>query len=169
MSLSASWLLCVLEAFHTLKYWRGVDFMVNTIIMRLTVINAELERGQLMHWRARLSFRGTSSSCRSGTTGTLWSWTKTTPKSFTWDGITPFMSVGLGADWLESSFAEGDPGILEDKLDESASLKADCVLNCAGKSVALRLREVVIPVWVLWSCSRTTVSSVGLFQTGHER
>jgi len=51
---------------------RGVDFMVNAVIMRLIiVINTEVGQGQLMHWGARLPFRWTSSGCRSGTTGTL--------------------------------------------------------------------------------------------------
>lgn len=66
----------------------------------------------------------------------------------TWDRILSCVSPGLRVDWLESSLAEKDPGVLEDKLDESAaflsSAYVDCVLNCAGKSVASKMREIAI-------------------------
>ncbi|GAB0204020.1 mitochondrial enolase superfamily member 1 [Grus japonensis] len=58
----------------------------------------------------------------------------------------------LGANWLESSFAEKDPGVLVDKkltMSQQCTLmgkKANSILGCIRRSVASMLREVILPL-----------------------
>ncbi|PKU42720.1 hypothetical protein llap_6969 [Limosa lapponica baueri] len=58
----------------------------------------------------------------------------------------------LGREWLESSSEEKDLGMLMDeKLNMSwrcvlATQKANCILGCIKRSVASRLREVILPL-----------------------
>lgn len=58
-----------------------------------------------------------------------------------------------GADWLKSSFAEKEVGVLVDSrlnMSQERALvakKANCLLGCISRSIALMLREVIIPVY----------------------
>jgi len=66
---------------------------------------------------------------------------------------TPTINTGWGGKGIESSSAEKDLGVLVDeKLDMSrqcmvAAQKANCVLDCIKRSVASRLREVILPLY----------------------
>ena len=79
----------------------------------------------------------------------------------------PHTPVQAGADLLRSSSVERDLGVLvDDKLTMSqqcplVAKKVNGVLGCIRRSVASRLREVLLPLYsalVVWS----TVSSSGL-------
>jgi len=81
----------------------------------------------------------------------------------------PVHQYRLGADLLESSSVERDLGVLvDDRLTMSqqcalAARKADGILGCIRKSVASRLREVLLPLCsALVSRTWSTLSSSGL-------
>ncbi|PKU35482.1 hypothetical protein llap_14214 [Limosa lapponica baueri] len=67
----------------------------------------------------------------------------------------------LGREWTEKSPEEKDLGVLVDeKLNVTwqralASQKANCILGCIKRSVASRLREVILPLYSRWGFTRT--------------
>lgn len=71
---------------------------------------------------------------------------KASMKSCAWHGINSCSNCRMGADWVESSFAEKDLGtLLDEKLDISRlfvleAKKANYMLGCISKSVASRAR-----------------------------
>lgn len=78
---------------------------------------------------------------------------KANTKSCTWDVINLWIKNKLGTDWVESSFAEKDLGaVLDDKLKISQQFalgakKANYILGGISKSVASRVREMIIPLY----------------------
>ena len=60
---------------------------------------------------------------------------------------------GLGREWLESSPQEEDLGVPDDERFKMrwqcalAPQKANCILDCIKRSVANRLREVILPLY----------------------
>ena len=78
----------------------------------------------------------------------------------------------MGADWIESRFAEKDLGILVDsKLDMSqqcaiAAKEAKRIPGCMRKSIARRLRGMILPLCsTLVRHTWSAASSLGLFST----
>ena len=75
----------------------------------------------------------------------------------------------LGEEWMESSPAEKDLGVVVDgKLTVSqqcvlTAQKANCVLGCIKRSVASRVREGILPLYsaLVRPPSRNAVSSSG--------
>lgn len=68
----------------------------------------------------------------------------------------------MGADWVENSSAEEDLGTLDDKLDISQlfvlqAKKANYMLSCISRSVASRVRQVII----LFSVCETVCAVLG--------
>ena len=64
----------------------------------------------------------------------------------------PMHQDRLGTDQLRSSFPEKDPGVLVDKLVMSqqcarVAKAANSILGCIKKSIACRLREVILPLY----------------------
>ncbi|PKU37804.1 rna-directed dna polymerase from mobile element jockey-like [Limosa lapponica baueri] len=60
----------------------------------------------------------------------------------------------LGRDWIESSAEKEDFGVfVDDKFNIThyralEAQKADCILGCIKRSVASRLREVILPLYL---------------------
>ena len=92
------------------------------------------------------------SQWRDSLSGTWWCSTRASAGSCTWGGTTPCTSKDL----LESSSTERDLGVLgDDKLTMTQqralvallAKKANGILKCMKRSVASRLREVLLPLY----------------------
>ena len=79
----------------------------------------------------------------------------------------PHVPVPVGANWLESSFAERELGCPADKLKMSQQCarakKANSKLGCTSRTAASRSRAVTLPLCsALVRLHRTALSSLGL-------
>jgi len=75
--------------------------------------------------------------------------------SCTWVGVVLSINTYWGDEGIESSPEEQDLGVLVDKKPTTlvsqqrvlASQTANCILGCIKRSVASRLREVILPLY----------------------